>query len=62
MNANRQNGDISSGIGLLDTHTITQDNESINFNEMNKNVENGDINGDYCYMNISAGSESKNRN
>ena len=29
---------------------------------MNISVENGDVNGGYCYTNISIGSESKNNN
>ena len=52
MNENLQNVDVSSGIGLLSTHTTSQDDESSKLNDMNMSVENGDVNGDYCYMNI----------
>ena len=47
-----QNGDVSSVIGLLNIHTLPQGNESSKLNEMNMSVDNGDVNGDYCYMNI----------
>ena len=50
---------VSSGIGLLNRHTPTQDNESNNLNEMNMSVDIGDDNGDYCYVNSSTGSEIK---
>ena len=62
INANLHNGDVISGIGLLNSHTIPQDNESSNSNDMNISVENGDVVGDYCYMNSSNWSESKNHN
>ena len=58
MNANLQNGDVSSGISLLNSHTLTQCNKSINLNDMNMSVENGDVYG----VNSSTGSESKNHN
>ena len=53
INDTLQNIDVSSGIGLLNGHTIPQDNESSNFNEMNMSVDNGDVNGAYCYINSS---------
>ena len=56
------NGDVSSGIGLLNRHTLPQDNKSSKLNEMNMSVDNGDFNGDYFYMNIYTVSESKNQN
>ena len=62
MNSNLHNKDVSSVIGLLNIHTLPQDNESSNLNEMNMSVENCDVNGDYCYMNNYTGSESKNHN
>ena len=34
----------------------------MSFNEMYMSVDNGDINYDYCYMNSSNGSKSKNHN
>ena len=58
MNDNLQNGYVNSVIGLLNSHTLPQDNESINLNDMNMSVENGN----YCYMNSSIISESKNHN
>ena len=62
LNANLQNLDVSSRIGLLNIHTLPQDNESSNLNEINMGVENGDVNGGYCYINSSTGSESNNHN
>ena len=53
---------MSSVIGLLNGHTLHQDNESSNLNDMNIIVDNGNFNVDYCYINISTGYESKNHN
>ena len=50
MNETLQNRDMISGVGLLNSHSIPQYNESSNLNEMNICVENIDVNGDYCYM------------
>ena len=61
-NATFKNGYVSSGIGLLKIHTLPQDKQSGNFNDMNMNIENVDVNGDYCYMNIYTVSESNNHN
>ena len=55
MNANLQNGDVLSGIGLLNSHTPPQDNELRNLNEINISVDNGGVNDDYCYDNSSTG-------
>ena len=38
MNANLQNGDVGSGIFLLNNHKLPQYNESSNLNEMNMGV------------------------
>ena len=57
MNANLNNGDVSSGIGLPNRHTLLQYNEPSNLNDMNMGVENGDVNGGHCYMNSPTGSE-----
>ena len=62
MNANLQNGGVSSGIFLLNSRTVSQDNSSSNLNDINMGVLNGDVNGGYCYMNSYTGSESKNKN
>ena len=51
MNANLQNVDGSSGIGLLNNHTLPPHNESSNLDETNIGVENGDVNGGHCYIN-----------
>ena len=61
-NATFKNRYVSSGIGLLKFHTLPQDNKLSNLNDMNMNVENVDVNGDYCYMNIYTVSESNNHN
>ena len=56
MSSTLQNGYLSSGIGLLNSHTLPQDNESSKLNEMNIIFDNEDVNGDYFYMNIYTGS------
>ena len=53
---------MSGDIFLLNLHTLPQDNESNNLNEINMSVENGDDNGGYCYNNISTVYESNNHN
>ena len=35
MNYNLQNGDVSSGIGLTNSHTLPQCNKLSNLNDMN---------------------------
>ena len=62
MHANLQNGEVSNGIGLLNSHSPPQYNESRNLNEMNMGVENGYVNGVPCYININTESKSKNHN
>ena len=52
-----QNGDACSEIGLLNCHTVPQDNKSSKLDDMNMCVKNGDVNGEYCYINISTGSD-----
>ena len=42
---------MSSGIGLINSHTIHQFNQSNNLNEMNQGVKNCDISGGNFYMN-----------
>ena len=61
-NANLHHGNVSSGIGLLNRYTLIQYNESIDLNEMNMGVENGDINGGSCYMNSPTRYASNNHN
>ena len=60
MNDTLQNVDVSSGIGLLKSHTLPQNKKSSKINEMNISVGNSDDNGYYCYMNSSTGSIIKN--
>ena len=62
INETLQNGDVSSGIGFLNRHTPHQSNETIILNEVNMSVYNGDVNGDYCYMNSSTGYDIRNHN
>ena len=45
MNTNSQNVYVSSGIGLLNIHTLLRYNESSQLNEINIGVENVDVNG-----------------
>ena len=51
MNYNLQNGDVSSGIGLTNRHTLPQCNKSIRLNEMNWGSKNSYFSGGPCYMN-----------
>ena len=53
MNDTLQNGDVSSVIGLLKSHTLTQAKKSSKLNDINIIVDNVDDNGDYCYINSS---------
>ena len=62
MNETLQNGDVSSGIGLIKIHYLPQANELRKTNGMNMSVDNGDVNGDYYYMNSSTGSVIRNHN
>ena len=61
-NENLHNGDVSSGIGLLNRHTLPQAKKSRKPNEINMNIENCDVNGDYWYMNSSTSYVIKNHN
>ena len=45
-----QNGDLISGIGLLNSNTLPQDNESSNLNDINISDDNDDVNDNYCYI------------
>ena len=57
------NGDENSLTGLINSPpSPPKDKESSKLNEMNMSVKNGDVNGDYCYMNISTGSVINNQN
>ena len=53
MKETLHNGYVSSGIGLLNIHTLPEDNQSIEQNEMNISVDNGYGNGHCCYRNSS---------
>ena len=46
-----QNGDMSSGIGLINSHTLSQFNEFCNLNETNWGVKNGDVSVGNCCIN-----------
>ena len=62
MNADLQDGDVISGIGLINSHTLYQVNESSNLSEMNLVVENGDVSGVHCYINSDTLYEATNHN
>ena len=62
MNYNLQNGYMINITGLLNSQNTPQYNESSNFNDMNMSVYNGDVNGDYYYINSTTVSESNNQN
>ena len=53
MNETLHNVDVTSVIFLLNSHTLPQDNDSSNLNEMNISGETLDVNGDYFYLNNS---------
>ena len=50
MNDELMNGDMSSGTGLINTHTLSKFNESSYFNDMYCNVENGNVSGGNYFM------------
>ena len=56
------NGDVSRGIGLLKSHTLPQFNESSYFNDMDWDVENLDVMGRNCFIDIRTLSKAKNKN
>ena len=62
MNETLHNGYVSSGIGLLNIHTPPRGNKSGKLNETNMSVDNGYVNGYYCYMNSYTESNIKNHN
>ena len=63
INDTLQNGHMSSEIGSLNRHTLPEDNKASNLNGINMSFDQGDLNGDYCYMYISTtGYESNNHN
>ena len=60
MNTNLQNVYVSSWIGLINIHTLSQFNKSSNLTYMNWGFFNGDVSGGHCYSNIQTVSESNN--
>ena len=48
MNKTLHNGYVISIIGLINRHSLPQDNLSGKLNKTNMSVDNGDVNGDYC--------------
>ena len=61
MNDNLKDGDVSSGIGLINSHTIPQCNKYFNLNGMNWGFKNGDVSGGHYYMNNHTVPEAKNK-
>ena len=61
MDETLKNVDVSSVIGLINSHTPPQDNESSRLNEINIRVDNGDVNDDYFNMNGYTGYGIKTR-
>ena len=55
MNETLHNGDVSIVIGLINSQTLPQSSKVSQLNDINISVDNGDVNGDYCYMNSSTG-------
>ena len=44
-------GDVSSGINFINSHTISQYNDSRTFKDMDGDIENDDVSTGYGYMN-----------
>ena len=62
MNDTLQNGDVIIIIVFLNNHTLSQDIQPRNLNDMDISVDKGCFNGDYFYMNSSTVSVIKNHN
>ena len=62
MNETLKNGCVSTGIGLINSHTLPQDKESSKLNEINTSVDNSDVNFYYCFNNSSTGYIINNHN
>ena len=62
MNETLHNVYVSSGIALLNIHSLTQANKSSKLDELNRSVENGGVNGDNFYTNGSTGCVINNHN
>ena len=60
INGDLKNGDVSCGIGLIKIHALSQCNVSSYFNEMDGDVENGDMSGEHCFMASHTPSEASN--
>ena len=60
MNDDLQNGCVSSGIGLINSHTLPQCNKWSNSTEINWGVKNINISGGHSYTNSHTPSEAKN--
>ena len=54
MNGDLNNGDVSCGNGFINSHILSQCNESISFNDVCGDVENGDMSGRKLFINIHA--------
>ena len=50
MNSDFNKGDISCVNGLINSHMFSQCNESSYFNKMDRDVENIDMSGGYCFI------------
>ena len=62
MNADLNNVEVSCVIVLINSHTLCQYNASSYFNDMDGDVENGDVSGGHFFMNSHNISESDNQN
>ena len=60
MNSYLKNGNVSFGNVLIIIHNISQCNESISFNGMDKNVENDDVSVGHCFMKSHTLNKAKN--
>ena len=47
MSGYLNNGDVSCVNGSINSHTILQCNGSSSFNDMDENIENGDLSGEF---------------
>ena len=53
---------MSSGIGLINSHTLSECNKSSYLNDMDGDVENVDASGGHCFMNNHTLYEANNNN
>ena len=61
-NADLNIGDVNCGICLINSHNLSQFNESSYFNDLDWCVENGDVSGGHYFMNSHTPSKGNDQN